>query len=74
VNPKVHGQKLGERLLRRLMGELWAAGAQRLVLEVRPDNAAAIRLYERVGFTPRVLLSNFYAPGLDARRMVLEKE
>jgi ribosomal protein S18 acetylase RimI-like enzyme len=74
VNPKVHGQKLGERLLRRLMGELWAAGAQRLVLEVRPDNAAAIRLYERVGFTPRVLLSNFYAPGLDARRMIREKE
>lgn len=74
VNPKVHGQKLGERLLRRLMDELRAAGAGRLVLEVRSDNAAAIRLYERVGFTPCVLLPNFYAPGLDARRMILQKE
>ena len=70
VDPKVQGQKLGERLLRRLMDELRAAGARRLVLEVRPDNAAAIRLYERVGFTPCVLLPNFYAPGLDAHRMI----
>lgn len=71
VNPKVHGRKLGEHLLRRLMDELRERGAQRFVLEVRPDNAAAIRLYRRVGFTPCVLLPNFYAPGLDARRMIL---
>lgn len=72
VNPRVHGQKLGERLLRQLMDELRAAGAQRFVLEVRPDNAAAIRLYERVGFTGCVLLPSYYAPGLDARRMVFD--
>jgi len=61
---------LGSLLMRELMAELQSGGARRFVLEVRPDNGAAIRLYQRLGFTGCVLLPDYYAPGLDARRMV----
>lgn len=57
-------------LIKSLIKELEGRGARRLVLEVRADNVSAIRLYERLGFTRCVLLPDYYAPGLDARRMV----
>ena len=72
VHPDARRHRLGSTLTRRLLADLEARGARRFVLEVRPDNAAAIRLYQRLGFTRCVLLPNYYAPGLDARRMVRE--
>jgi ribosomal-protein-alanine acetyltransferase len=70
VHPETRGQRLGSMLTRRLISELESRGARRFVLEVRPDNTAAVRLYERLGFTHCVLLPNYYATGLDARRMI----
>ncbi len=45
------GQGLGERLLRACLDKARAKGLTRIELEARADNAAAIRLYERMGFT-----------------------
>ncbi|HET9977892.1 MAG TPA: GNAT family N-acetyltransferase [Burkholderiaceae bacterium] len=45
------GRGLGERLLRACLAKAQAQGLTRIELQVRADNAAAIRLYERVGFT-----------------------
>ena len=39
-----------------------------LYLEVREDNAVAIRLYESRGYMPGEILHGFYEDGADARR------
>jgi ribosomal protein S18 acetylase RimI-like enzyme len=44
------GQGLGRALLRACIARAWAAGLERIDLEVRTDNLAAIRLYESTGF------------------------
>lgn len=44
------GQGGGKALFGRHLGQLAAAGARRVALEVDEDNAAAIRLYESFGF------------------------
>ncbi|MGB3840666.1 MAG: GNAT family N-acetyltransferase, partial [Rhodanobacter sp.] len=43
-------------------------GCDRLRLEVRPDNAAAIRLYERAGFRRFGAYRRYYEDGTDAWR------
>ncbi|HXE57529.1 MAG TPA: GNAT family protein [Gemmatimonadales bacterium] len=51
VAREYHGQGVGRALLERLIGWAQASGVVRkLDLRVRVDNAAAIRLYERLGF------------------------
>jgi ribosomal-protein-alanine N-acetyltransferase len=40
-------------------------------LEVRTDNTAAIRLYEKKGFITRAVKQNYYSDGTSAYRMVL---
>jgi ribosomal-protein-alanine N-acetyltransferase len=43
-------------------------GAERISLEVRGDNPAAIRLYERLGYAFRGIQRDYYEDGADARR------
>jgi ribosomal protein S18 acetylase RimI-like enzyme len=50
VLPSYRGQGLGRRLLEAAVAKSWAAGLERIELEVRVDNHAAIALYERIGF------------------------
>lgn len=50
VDRAVRGQRIGERLLRHVGDEARAAGCTRWYLNVKRDNAPALRLYERVGF------------------------
>lgn len=48
-------------------------GARRLLLEVRVDNAPALALYERFGFTTIGLRKRYYQPeGIDAHVMALD--
>ena len=48
--PEVQGQGHGRQLLRRVLQQARAHGAQRVFLEVRPSNAPAIALYHGEGF------------------------
>ena len=43
------GKGIGERLLRWLAHNIHRRGAPALLLEVRPSNTRALRLYERLG-------------------------
>ena len=50
----------GSRLLQRLCETERAQGARSMFLEVRPSNAAGLRLYERHGFQRVGLRRNYY--------------
>lgn len=60
------GRGVGEALLRACLAKARAAGLTRIALEVRVDNLAAIRLYERVGFQQEARLRD--ALRLDGQR------
>ena len=67
VAPDAQGHGLGTRLLAAPVEESQRRGCKRLDLEVRADNDAAIRLYERHGFTRIGLRRGYYQPsGVDA--------
>jgi ribosomal-protein-alanine acetyltransferase len=51
---------IGTTLVRRLLSEAQAAGAASAILEVRESNAAARRLYEKIGFTSEGRRSSYY--------------
>ncbi|MEP7119281.1 MAG: GNAT family N-acetyltransferase [Acidobacteriota bacterium] len=51
VRPEARGQRLGARLLDRVMGDAARAGFARLSLLVSETNERARRLYDRAGFT-----------------------
>lgn len=55
-----------------MTGLHWAvqAGAARMMLEARADNAGAIELYRSYGFRPLTTRHDYYAPG--AHALVLE--
>lgn len=66
VAPAAQGTGLGSRLLLELLAEA-ARRRQRVVsLEVRADNAAAHRLYDRHGFTRTGVRRGYYPGGVDA--------
>ena len=66
VSPEARGQGLGRRLLEACQRELAEEGLVHLFLEVRPSNAAAIRLYETCGWRPCGRRLRYYADGEDA--------
>jgi GNAT superfamily N-acetyltransferase len=49
VDPVAHGRGVGGALMRELGARAKSAGCARWMLYVKPDNAPAIRLYERCG-------------------------
>jgi [ribosomal protein S18]-alanine N-acetyltransferase len=51
VDPKWRGKKIGQALMRAAFDDLMLSPARRMFLEVDEQNAAAIRLYGREGFT-----------------------
>jgi ribosomal-protein-alanine N-acetyltransferase len=67
VAPGAQGGGVGRLLLDDLLREAAARGCHDVLLEVRADNAAALRLYERAGFERIGLRRGYYAPaGVDA--------
>lgn len=50
VDPAFRGRGLGSALLQAALASLAKRGARRVRLEVRPENAAAVRMYEKAGF------------------------
>lgn len=64
------GVHRGRGAARALLGHglVWALerGAERMLLEVREGNRAAISLYENTGFTALAKRRDYYGPGADA--------
>lgn len=53
IVPEGRGQRIGEWAMGQLLDEARGRGERSMVLEVIEQNTAAVRLYERVGFTKR---------------------
>lgn len=60
-NPASRRQGHCQALLRAGANAACFAGAQRLLLEVRPSNTAALAAYRTFGFTPLAVRKNYYA-------------
>lgn len=71
IAPGYRGRKVGRLLLERAIAVAREQGAERLALEVRRSNAAAIRLYERSGFVHYSVRKGYYEGKEDA--LLLEK-
>jgi ribosomal-protein-alanine N-acetyltransferase len=61
VEPKYRGKGLGQALMRACFEDLLMTPARRMVLEVAADNPAAIRLYQKLGFTKLSERKGYYA-------------
>ena len=70
--PRARRTGLGRRLLEELVTRARAAGAARLLLEVREDNAVARGLYDARGFTLLQTRRGYYPGGVDALVLALD--
>lgn len=67
VEEAFRGRGIGRGLISELLAEGRKCGLHAFTLEVRAGNAAAIRLYEQLGFTPEGYRKRFYEkPAEDA--------
>ncbi len=67
VAPAYRRQGLATRLLQHVLGEAGARGVRRATLEVRASNQAALKLYERLGFSVTATRPGYYTqPDEDA--------
>jgi [ribosomal protein S18]-alanine N-acetyltransferase len=71
VDATTRGRGIGKRLLNTLIVECAARGARQIFLEVRPSNATARRLYERLGFVEVGLRPQYYAD--DEAAIIMKK-
>ncbi|MEO5766225.1 MAG: ribosomal protein S18-alanine N-acetyltransferase [Casimicrobiaceae bacterium] len=62
VVPKARREGLGRTLVLRLFDDARGLGAEQCFLEVRTSNAAAIALYQSVGFTRIARRTGYYPP------------
>ena len=62
------GLGLGGRLMQAVEDEARRHGCTRLRLEVRADNGAGLRLYERRGYTRFDVREDYYEDGMEAWR------
>jgi ribosomal protein S18 acetylase RimI-like enzyme len=72
VSGECRGQKLGRRLMRKLIEELAARGVRRAYLEVEQANTSAVKLYEALGFRSIGPLPDYYGEGRNGWHMVCE--
>ncbi len=72
THPQVRGQGVGDLLVGRLAHVAASAGASALLLEVRADNAPAMRLYARHDFEEIARRPRYYQPD-DVDAVVMRK-
>jgi len=60
IAPARHRRGLGQWMLMKWMDGLRALGVERVLLEVRPSNRAALRLYQRNGFGEIGMRKGYY--------------
>ncbi|MEZ2419177.1 GNAT family N-acetyltransferase [Luteibacter sp. RCC_6_2] len=66
--PQAQGKGVGSALIHASENAARGHGCRSLRLEVRKDNAVAIRLYERLGYVRIGEYAKYYADGADAFR------
>jgi ribosomal protein S18 acetylase RimI-like enzyme len=66
--PEARGKGVGSELMAAVEKAARQRGCRTLRLEVRTDNATAIRFYERLGYRRFGRLEGFYEDGTDAWR------
>jgi len=73
VKESSRGKGLGRRLMQQLIDRARANGSEKIFLEVKESNSAAIALYESLGFSKIDIRKKYYQPsGEDALVMLLE--
>lgn len=72
VHPDQRGRGIGSSLIRTGMEWAKAIGAHRVLLEVRPDNKRALRVYSKLGFEQLSRRRDYYGPGIDAMVMAVK--
>jgi len=70
VDPSQQGQGLGARLLEECELEAARRDCKQVSLEVRTDNAAAIKLYEKHGYRVASRVADYYEDGSPALKMI----
>ncbi len=71
VTPRLRGKGLGRRLMSRVMEVARERGVEKLYLEVRVSNDAALELYRSLGFAEVGIRKGYYDdPKEDARIMM----
>jgi len=76
VDPKWRGKGVGRALLRAGLDDLMHSPARRMFLEVSEENAPAIKLYQREGFTSISTRKGYYpkADGSQATALVMARD
>ncbi len=76
VDPKWRKKGVGLALMRALLEDLRMTAARRLLLEVAADNAAALRLYGKLGFVQVAERRGYYArpDGAPATALVMARD
>lgn len=65
VHPQFRGAKVGEQLLASVMAYAQLNGADKMTLEVRPSNEAALNLYKKFGFVHTGTRPEYYPDNLE---------
>ena len=71
VRDEYRGRRIGSKLVTAAVTAMKAKGADEIVLETETVNAAAIRLYENLGFLRAKRLYKYYLNSNDAFRLIL---
>nr|WP_301288327.1 ribosomal protein S18-alanine N-acetyltransferase [Natronospira proteinivora] len=76
IDPAWQRLGLGRELMNHVMAEARGAGAQRMLLEVRPSNRSARELYDQLGFNEIGLRRGYYPnhSGIREDALVLARE
>lgn len=74
IAPGARRRGIGRMLTLGLLNQMRDAGAKRVYLETRRNNAAAIELYRKLGFVSHRYLANYYGRHRHGLRMRLELE
>lgn len=72
VDPAARRGGIGRTLVEAVIGYARAHAAAKILLEVRASNAAALALYDRLGFTRFNVRERYYSDGEDGIEMMLE--